>query len=284
MNQEFIVASIDNYHFNDSRIKKLTVFLPDREKIISDMKREDLSQETDSGKKPLIWAAGGGTYILGGRYIPLIQRSADSLTNPDKLTIATGLSNTYEEMVDPLLLIRELFEEIIIMDREKNLYIPLFSDTDIPEHKELNRIARESITASASAVGLSWSNLRFVKARLEHRLLLDEIEVFYDHSRKTRSGLIHLDALSGRVNILYAVHIIELNELTHLYFYDTETKINSVGSFIPLSREVFLLDFEKNTLLNAKTKEPVRDRVIFKTPHAEQMIVHLKKILKENYG
>lgn len=283
MNQEFFVASIDNYHFDDSRIKKLTVYLPDREKIISDMEREDLSQETDSRKKSLIWAAGGGTYIFGGRYIPLIKRSADSLTNPDKLTIATGLSNTYEEMVDPLLLIRELFEEIIIMDREKNLYIPLFSDTDMPEHKELNRLAYESIPASALGTGFSWSNFRFVKARLEQRLLLDEIEVFYDHSRKTRRGLIHLDALSGRVNILYAVHIIELNELTHLYFYDTETKKNSDGSFIPLSRDVFLLDLEKNTLLNAKTKEPVRERVILKTPHAEQMIMQLK-ILRENHG
>lgn len=284
MNEDFFVTSIDSYQYDDLGTKKLTIFLPDKEKIIPIIKCEDIFREINSGEKLLIWAAGGGTYVLGGKYIPLIKRSADSLTNPNKLTIATGLSNSYEEMIDPLLLIRELFEEIIIIDREKNLYIPFFSDIDIPEHKDLNRIACESITSSASRIGLSWSNLKFVKAKLDQELFLDEIEVFYNDANKTRKCLIHLDTLRSRVNILYAVHLIELNELTHLYFYDTETKISSDGSLIPLSREVFLLDLEENTLLKAKTKEPISDTVISRTAHAEYMVMHLKDLRRKKHG
>lgn len=61
-----------------------------------------------------IWASGGGTYLLNGRYLLTVQRSPEARVNPGKFSLFTGRADNREELQQPGLLIRELFEELIL--------------------------------------------------------------------------------------------------------------------------------------------------------------------------
>ncbi|MBU1425695.1 MAG: hypothetical protein KKH12_08295 [Gammaproteobacteria bacterium] len=61
-----------------------------------------------------IWASGGGTYLLNGRYLLTVRRSPEARVNPGKFSLFTGRADSCEELQQPGLLIRELFEELIL--------------------------------------------------------------------------------------------------------------------------------------------------------------------------
>lgn len=61
-----------------------------------------------------IWASGGGTYLLNGRYLLTVQRSPEARVNPGKFSLFTGRADNCEELQQPEMLIRELFEELIL--------------------------------------------------------------------------------------------------------------------------------------------------------------------------
>ena len=60
------------------------------------------------------WVSGGGSFLINKKYIFLVKRSPDSKINPNKFSIFTGRANNIEELKNPLLLVRELFEELLI--------------------------------------------------------------------------------------------------------------------------------------------------------------------------
>lgn len=62
---------------------------------------------------PVILGGGGGVLFDRFWHVPLIKRSGDAPTNPEKWTIPTGRFDTIEELVNPDLMIRELWEELI---------------------------------------------------------------------------------------------------------------------------------------------------------------------------
>jgi hypothetical protein len=61
-----------------------------------------------------IWASGGGTYLLNDRYLLTVRRSPEARVNPGKFSLFTGRADSIEELQQPGLLVRELFEELIL--------------------------------------------------------------------------------------------------------------------------------------------------------------------------
>lgn len=82
---------------------------------------EDLSVTRNKGD--YIWASGGGTYLFNHRYLPVVQRPDHAKVNPGKLSLFTGRADNTEELLHPTMLVRELFEELILFTGER-LYIP----------------------------------------------------------------------------------------------------------------------------------------------------------------
>ncbi len=66
------------------------------------------------GQGEYLWVAGGGTYLLNQRYLLTIQRPIDARVNPGKFSLFTGRADCSEELLQPGLLIRELFEELLL--------------------------------------------------------------------------------------------------------------------------------------------------------------------------
>lgn len=64
----------------------------------------------------LYWVSGGGSVLFNRRYLAVVERGADALVNPGMLSLFTGRSDGPAEWEDPSLLMRELLEELIIVD------------------------------------------------------------------------------------------------------------------------------------------------------------------------
>lgn len=70
-------------------------------------------------KGECLWVSGGGTYLLNRRYLLTVQRPMDAKVNPGKFSLFTGRADSSEELLQPGLLIRELFEELLLYSGEQ---------------------------------------------------------------------------------------------------------------------------------------------------------------------
>lgn len=73
------------------------------------------------------WLSGGGTFVLEGRFAIVVERSAHSRINAGKLSLFTGRANDEAEWAEPRLLLRELFEELIVVDAAGQVRLPSFA-------------------------------------------------------------------------------------------------------------------------------------------------------------
>jgi hypothetical protein len=62
------------------------------------------------------WISGGGTLLLNGRYLVVVRRSPDARVNPGKFSLFTGRADNAQERVDPSMLVREMFEELLLFE------------------------------------------------------------------------------------------------------------------------------------------------------------------------
>lgn len=74
------------------------------------------------GPDKFFWVSGGGTLLLNDNYILLVKRGKFSKVNPDKYSLFTGRSNNLKEALNPFLLLRELFEELLLFEDNFFLY------------------------------------------------------------------------------------------------------------------------------------------------------------------
>ncbi len=65
-------------------------------------------------KGEYLWASGGGTYLLNRQYLLMVRRLMNTKVNPGKFSLFTGRADCSEELLQPNLLVRELFEELIL--------------------------------------------------------------------------------------------------------------------------------------------------------------------------
>jgi hypothetical protein len=256
---DYFVCSIENFKINDDK-SQLEVTLPHELKPVARPKN-------NSGQN-LLWCAGGGSYVLGSRYLPLVQRSHDAPSNPGKLTIATGLSDHKDELSNPKLMIRELFEEVVIV-KDNTIITP---DIKWPTTNP-TEIIRDSI-ASMSQL----NQLPFLPTNAE-AISVAHSDIVTVHSQEgSIQTPCHLCLNGSSVNILFYINLPELLDIRSLRFYDTETILKD-DQRVHLVRPVFLYDLKEKCTLDLDMK--VVD--LEKTYHASAAIARLENIFGEQH-
>lgn len=107
--------------------KKISIDLDrvDWTQTISDDRAFNQASSHESELKSYFWVSGGGTYLINDRYLPLVKRSDWAKVNPGKFSLFTGRADTRAEILDPSLLVRELFEELVLISGDR-LYYPIY--------------------------------------------------------------------------------------------------------------------------------------------------------------
>jgi hypothetical protein len=83
----------------------------------SDLIENDIAFGAAIAPGTWFWLSGGGTLLLNGRFLVLVQRSAQARVNPGKYSLFTGRADDEVERAEPLMLIRELFEELLLFEK-----------------------------------------------------------------------------------------------------------------------------------------------------------------------
>ncbi len=105
MRDSNFVVPIQHFRIDRTRGLDLEVEMPSKEEAIELAKSLSIPQAPSADPR-LLWGAGGGTYLVNGKYALMVKRSLEAPTNPGKWTFATGLGASYEELQDPRLFIR----------------------------------------------------------------------------------------------------------------------------------------------------------------------------------
>lgn len=70
----------------------------------------------------IVFVSGGGSLLLGGRHLLVVRRQADARVHPGKFSLFTGRSDSLEERENPHLLVRELFEELLLFQEGRLIW------------------------------------------------------------------------------------------------------------------------------------------------------------------
>src|ERR1700704_6167845 len=69
----------------------------------------DLALKREQGD--ILYVSGGGSVVLGGRHLLIVERESSARIYPGKFSLFTGRADNLGERENPGLLARELFEE-----------------------------------------------------------------------------------------------------------------------------------------------------------------------------
>ena len=260
---DFYVCAIEDYHLSHSKDScLLEIKLQQPENLIQEPRKD---WDTNIIGNSIIWAAGGGSYIIGSRYIPLIQRSESAPSNPSKLTIATGLSDTRDELINPKLLIRELFEEIVLVKNNKILLPDITIDGLHPKE-----IIYDSIK--------DLPNLRDLKAeetKVEFLNCVHKDKVIV-HSESKKTETVCLISKNGvNLNILFFINFPLIKDYKEITCFDTEF-FNTKKGPAYLNREIYFYDLLKEQFVD----KPHRFSKSDLTPHALKAVNELSTFLR----
>ncbi|OVE81650.1 hypothetical protein BVY03_03350 [bacterium K02(2017)] len=231
-NPSFKIIGIKDYnlHKNDDGSLKLTVELPDVS-TVTQVNYSDKLKELN--KNELKWVSGGGCYVINKDWVPLVLRSADSPSNANKLTISSGRSDTQEEWKNPKLVIRELFEEIVLLNNLNQVLVP-----QLPEDFE-NLDIHQTIIDCLKLAGIEFNGDVRVPTNFIQDLQVDEVVVQSKQKNlSTCKTLLHFDGNSGEVNLIYALSL-DVDSIQNLKFVDTEC-IEENNRQVALRRPIYL--------------------------------------------
>jgi hypothetical protein len=146
-------------------------------------------------RKSYLWLSGGGSLLLEGRYLLVVQRPQQGVVNPGKVSLFTGRADGPVEWRQPKLLLRELFEELLAVDTSGRLLVPRLADDSYDA-----KLVYERCLAQAE---LDWSS--------EPPLTLDLADLGGERVRITCGGnthehdvLLHVGT-TGELNALYVL-------------------------------------------------------------------------------
>lgn len=272
----FIFLHKQNFNLRASELQGvvLEVDIPTEENALMVRSAEGLNQ----GCERLIrWASGGGVYVINQEWVPLVLRSSDALTNPNKLTISSGRSDFYSEIENPLGIIRELFEEITIF-LNGSVLIP---DVDLTSLGLASNLDIAETINSAIAFRGKRDSCSIHKADLVEEIYLDKVSI------KSKVNVIfekkvclHVSNDLSEVNFMHAVALNNIN-LEEVQFIDTEKSQDASGKMINLNRRIYLLNLKDNNIYKTNNGCITRD-VVSQLPnltaHAELLIARLRGV------
>jgi hypothetical protein len=182
------------------------------------------------------WVSGGGTYYINNRYLLLVKRRDDARVNPGKYSLFTGRANSLEEILNPDLCIRELFEEIILFSGDQ-VYYP-----ESIQYGDLIGKVYQDLTEK-----FNLDNSRFKKFTFDINLNYNRlIKLKYQNQVKEYSLNYHINSKKD-FNILF---LLSANlDTSNLFAIDGEYHIEP-GKIIKHNRKIYLYD-----LLTSEAKE-----------------------------
>ncbi len=217
----------------------LSIKIPKFNKINPITTRKQYSKDSKLG---LFWLAGGGSYLINEKYLVLIKRSRYAYTNPEYLSLATGRSDSYEELLNPNLVIRELFEELAIF-QNGNRILPKIRGSNLAiSDQEILKISQKEL----KNLGMNTENIIWVPAILSNSINKDFLSLSCNKEiiKKTKC-CIYISERSGDINLLYLIKINDLDlENTEIFDMETDEKNNSKL----LKREIYLMDVSTKLL------------------------------------
>ena len=182
------------------------------------------------------WISGGGSYIVNNQYLMVVERGASSGVNPGQLSLFTGRSDSKEELENPFLLTRELFEEVILT---------VDGDTVKPENREQqeiidsvfklfykNKIVNE---ANLSRIAIEPFNLKTSKIKIKKNGNIKEFKCLYFINRNNDINVFFLFGININLNTFSA--------------YDGEFHFSD-DTRIFQNRILYLYDFDRDEIIN----------------------------------
>jgi hypothetical protein len=224
------------------------------------------------------WASGGGAYLINREWVPLVLRSEDAATNPNKLTISSGRSDCYCEIQNPLGIIRELFEEIAIVINGSVL-IPDVNLNSLGLSSSLN-VSEVINSVFEFRVGID--SCRIYNADLIEEIYLDKVNIKSNVSAVFEGKVcLHISSDFSEINFLHAVALNDI-DIGSVQFFDTE-KIHYASGYIKnLNRPIYLLNIKSNDLYKTNNGYIAKKSVgqsLDMTPHAELLISRLRRMI-----
>ena len=208
------------------------------------------------------WVSGGGTYFINKRHLVVVERESTAKINGNRLSLFTGRAENVTEWEQPLLLERELFEELWLY--ENNVLL-------IPDHPLAERVYSELRGAKLFATPAT-ARLSIEKSK---HLTTQSLEI----NGTNYTGTFCVNA-NNDVNVL---HLYEINvDTNNLSAEDGESHCNG-REFVRHNRRIYLWDIWDNELLDITRTEP-REKKVMSVSDA-RLTDHLKflrDMLKSN--
>jgi hypothetical protein len=252
-----IVEDIDSLRVNISQALRRPLAHSDADVLESRQKGE------------YIWASGGGTFLLNGRYLLAVRRSPHARVNPGKYSLFTGRADSKEEMLNPVLLIRELFEELVLQTGEQ-LYKPVCDEFQgIIDHVYAG-LKKHLGLGTAGAVPLRLSHLACAPRMVSVVNQQDHWEGMLDYHVSKNGEINFLFVLSGDIDI------------GTLRARDGEFHIRD-GKVVGHNRDIYMYDLRSATGRNITgdrnhgTQVPIPEDAM--TEHLHHMVQLVKRRL-----
>ena len=220
-------------------------------------------------KGEYIWASGGGTWLLNDRYLPVVQRARHARVNPGKFSLFTGRADNAEELLHPAMLVRELFEELLIFTGHHLC---------IPDCEVFSGIIGQVYTRLETDLGLDVAAAQ--PLHLEPLMCAPKMVTVMDHVARWEGVLdCHVNS-NGEVNILFVLAgDVDIDKLQAM---DGEYSLLD-GKVISQNRSIYLYDLHtamgKDITRDNRAAEPVPIPQDAMTEHLYYLIKSVKRKL-----
>lgn len=244
----------------------LEIFLTDE--LLKSVIFDDKEVLKAKAKGQYIWVSGGGTYLINNQYVLLVKRPETALINPGKYSIFSGRANDKNELIKPALLIRELFEELLLYDNNYLIY---------PINEEYQKLIDQ---VYIDIINIK-SNIPIKKIEIKsYDLLKNNLKINYRDRIAEYLIPYHINKF-GEINILF---LFSTNlDIENLFAQDGEI-FNLDRKMTQQNREIYLYDLRSSMAKNITINSDELGKLChldesLMSDHLAYMIEMIKKIL-----
>ncbi len=227
----------------------------------------DIELLSSQSKGESLWVSGGGTYLLNRRYMLIVQRSPSARVNPGMFSLFTGRADNLAELQCPRLLVRELFEELILYSTTRLLK---------PVCYEFQEIIDRAYTKLSSDIQLD--DIDVESLPLESISLVPRDIVVVNSNKIWNDNLTYYISQSRDVNFLFLLAgEVDINSLVAK---DGEYHLEN-GEVIIHNRNIFIYDIytsiAKNISMGVREQEMVHIPRNLMTEHMNYLVELISK-------
>jgi len=209
--------------------------------------RAFLNSSLDPDKPSYFWASGGGTYLINHQYLVIVKRSSWAKVNPNKYSLFTGRSDSILELTQPDLLVRELFEELILTTNT-HTYYPKIYPPSYPRVSNCDLSYQQIIDHTYQDLESKFN----LDPHQYQDLNLDLISTFDQDLIIRYQGRDRQFKLNFHINHRHDINILFLFsiqlDIASLRAQDGEYQRSATGELIKHNREIYLYDLKTHTI------------------------------------